>query len=129
MTKEELTLINRRIEKFHEWAKEEEEAAKIENDKTEKEEKYLQSRLLDCAANTLSSMITDLEELPMSKIEEDLLQFRKTILNLYSKAIKEKEKAPYPSIEYCTAKAKANAFDEAIMYFDMYTARYLSAGD
>ena len=129
MTKEERSLINQKIDQFRTWAKEEEEAAKIENDQAEKEEKYLQSRLSDCAANTLYNLIIDLDEIPMSKIESDLIQFRRTIMDLYQKAIAEKEAAPYPSITYCTARARATALDDALMYFDLYTESILSAGD
>lgn len=62
-------------------------------------------------------------------ITKDLTDCRKVLFDLYKKAINDKEEAPYPSLEYSKAKERASALDDALLYFDMYTSRYLSAGD
>lgn len=62
-------------------------------------------------------------------IVKDLLDCRQAIKDLYLKAIKDKDEANYRSIDYIRAREKASALDDALLYFDMYTARYLSAGD
>lgn len=63
------------------------------------------------------------------KIIEDLRSCRLAIRDEYMKAIEEKDKAPYRSLDYFRAREKANALDTALLFFDMYTDRYLSAGD
>lgn len=63
------------------------------------------------------------------QIIEDLKECRQTIKHEYMKAIEEKEKTPYRSLDYFRAREKANALDTALLFFDMYTDRYLSAGD
>ena len=63
------------------------------------------------------------------KIIEDLRSCRLAIRDEYMKAREEKDKAPYRSLDYLRAREKANALDTALLFFDMYTDRYLSAGD
>lgn len=63
------------------------------------------------------------------QIIEDLRACRMTIRDEYMKAIEEKEKATYRSLNYFRAREKANALDTALLFFDMYTDRYLSARD
>lgn len=63
------------------------------------------------------------------EIVKDLRFCRQTIKEEYMKAIDEKEKARYRSLDYIRARERANALDIALLFFDMYTQRYLSAGD
>lgn len=65
----------------------------------------------------------------VEQIQEDLRFCRQTIRDEYMKAIDEKEKARYRSLDYIRARERANALDTALLFFDMYTERYLSAGD
>ena len=63
------------------------------------------------------------------EIVKDLRFCRESIRDEYMKAIEEKEKARYRSLDYIRARERANALDTALLFFDMYTERYLSAGD
>ena len=65
----------------------------------------------------------------VEEIIKDLRFCRQTIKDEYMKAITEKDNARYRSMDYIRARERANAIDTALLFFDMYTDRYLSAGD
>lgn len=75
--------------------------------------------------HTANQIIEDLA----NQIIEDLRSCRLAIRDEYTRAIEEKDRAPYKSLDYFRAREKANALDTALLFFDMYTDRYLSAGD
>ena len=60
MTKSEITFIKSKIDEFRKYANEDFISARRESDPHEKEHLDFQSRLNDCAANTLENLLGEL---------------------------------------------------------------------
>lgn len=63
MTRKEFALIRAEIEQYRKWAAEEEAEAKRATSLEDKELHYMQSRLNDCAADTLDLLLCKLSEI------------------------------------------------------------------